>query len=589
LRNKDFYGSCFSPDSKILYAAADSLYQYDLSLPTLAAVIGSEKKLAKMGGLTNIKAGPNGKLYFAGTAGISVIQFPNVPGTGCTVVQNAISLIPGTNSVFGGLSNEVPVLVRDTAMPVRYDTTVCFRDSIGLPVPQPGCDYLWDNGSTATVRTVYSNGKYVLYYHTPPCIFHADTFDVRFASRVPVTGAYNGCGQNGSAYLYIHPGTGDNFAYTYTWYDSAGNQLQQHIASAGDTLFHILPGRYSVSMSGNGCDTTIPLLLTPPQQVRLSFGTDTVICTDDTSFFTNASAGFNNYLWLFGDGNSSVAVSPQHVYAQPGVYTVTLIGYPCADTLQHTVTVDSNAYIRFVTDKKDYCAGAGATCIAFYPPGASLLTWSFGDGTTGTGFQPRHGYDEPGTYIIQVRAQFRACADTSATDTVYVHPQPVVGIGPDTFMCPNGSPYLLQNMATSVLYDHYRWSTGDTTATLLAKTPGLYWLSVTTAYACTATDSMEIKNSCYLDIPNVFTPNGDGLNDYFFPRALLSHDLSSFHMQIFDRWGEEIFVTTSIDGRGWDGRYGGRDMPQGVYIYLIEAQFANGTSEKFKGNVTLLR
>jgi len=589
LRNKDFYGVCFSPDNTKLYAATDSLYQYDIMLPTLTAIVGSEKKVAKTGGLTNVKSGPDGKLYFAGFSGISAVQFPNISGLGCGVQNSVVSLIPGTYCVFGGLSNEVPVLIRDTAIFVRRDTTVCFRDSIGLPVPAPGCDYLWDNGSTADVRTVYANGNYVVYYHTPPCVFHADTFAVHFASRVPVTGSYSGCGQNGSAYLYINPGTGDTFPYTYTWHDSSGNQLQQHISATGDTLFHITPGRYSVSMGGNGCDTTILLLLTPPQQVKLSFTTDTVICIGDTSFLNNTSAGFNNYLWLFGDGNSSTVKSPQHLYAQPGIYTVTLIGYPCADTLRKTITVDSNSYIRFVTDKDHYCVGEGVICYPSYPPGASLLTWDFGDGTTGPGFQPKHGYDNPGTYVIHVRAQFRACADTSASDTVALHPYPVVNIGADTFMCPGGSPLQLQNLAQQTANNHHLWNTGDTTTGITAFQPGIYFLTEENEYGCAVTDSMEIRNSCYLDIPNVFTPNNDGLNDYFFPRELLSHALESFHMQVFDRWGEKIFETSAIDGRGWDGKYGGRAMPQGVYVYLVEAVFTNGIPEKHKGNVTLLR
>jgi gliding motility-associated-like protein len=92
-----------------------------------------------------------------------------------------------------------------------------------------------------------------------------------------------------------------------------------------------------------------------------------------------------------------------------------------------------------------------------------------------------------------------------------------------------------------------------------------------------------------MDIPNAFTPNGDGLNDYFFPRQQLSSGLVTFSMQIYNRWGQEIFATTNIDGRGWDGKFNGVDQPEGVFIYIIEGTFRDGQKESHKGNVTLVR
>jgi gliding motility-associated-like protein len=96
-------------------------------------------------------------------------------------------------------------------------------------------------------------------------------------------------------------------------------------------------------------------------------------------------------------------------------------------------------------------------------------------------------------------------------------------------------------------------------------------------------------NDCYIDVPNAFTPDGDNLDDYFFPRQWLSRGVVTFKMSIFNRWGQEIFSTTNINGRGWDGKFNGVDQPMGVFVYIIEAKFKDGTSEKKQGNVTLLR
>lgn len=589
LRHKDFYGVCFSPDNTKLYAAADSIYQYDVSLSGTALIVGSEQKLARLSSLTNVKSAPDGKLYYAGLSGIDVIDFPNLPAPACQVRSNAVHLLPGTNTVFGGLSNEVAVLVRDTMVFQRTDTVVCFKDSISLQVPVPGCDYIWEDGSIGLLHTVTQSGHYIVRYHTPPCRFHTDTIAVRFASRVPLTGRYNGCGQRRTAYLFVLPGRGDTFPYSYTWRDSAGNTLRQVISSTGDTLFHINPGRYTVAMSGNGCDTLIRLTLLPPDRAVASFSTDTVICLGDTSTFTNTSLGFTSFVWFFGDGDTSTLVSPRHYYAAPGTYRVLLISYPCIDTVASTVVVDSASYLSFTTDKDHYCLGEGTIFRPHYPPGARSLVWDYGDGTTGQSFSPQHAFDPDGRYIVKVAAQFRACRDTSFTDTVTVYPYPRVNLGADTFMCKDGNPIILYNHFSQAGVYESLWSTGSTAPTILAAGPATYFLTVRNEHQCTATDSIEVRKSCYIDIPNAFTPNDDGLNDYFFPRDLLSHALSSFRMQIFNRWGAIVFETNSPTGRGWDGRFNNLPQSQGVYIYLIEARFENGVAEKYQGNLTLMR
>jgi gliding motility-associated-like protein len=119
--------------------------------------------------------------------------------------------------------------------------------------------------------------------------------------------------------------------------------------------------------------------------------------------------------------------------------------------------------------------------------------------------------------------------------------------------------------------------------------PGTYSLTVTAEpLGCNTTESVIVSKDCYIDIPNAFSPNGDGVNDFFFPRQLLSNSLAGFKMQIFNRWGQVIFETTKTDGRGWDGNFNGSHQPEGVYIYKISA-IINEEQENYQGNVTLIR
>jgi gliding motility-associated-like protein len=106
---------------------------------------------------------------------------------------------------------------------------------------------------------------------------------------------------------------------------------------------------------------------------------------------------------------------------------------------------------------------------------------------------------------------------------------------------------------------------------------------------CSTTDEIIVVKDCIIDVPNSFTPNGDGVNDYFFPRQLLSNGVASFTMGIYNRWGQKIFETRKSNGRGWDGRFNDKPQPMGVYVYDIRVIMKNGRAEAYTGNVTLLR
>lgn len=86
-----------------------------------------------------------------------------------------------------------------------------------------------------------------------------------------------------------------------------------------------------------------------------------------------------------------------------------------------------------------------------------------------------------------------------------------------------------------------------------------------------------------LNVPNVFTPNGDNLNDVFFPVGV---NIESYEMQIFDRWGNLIFEGNNT---AWDGIFKAEYAPAGVYMYYIIAHFTDGTQAERAGNVSILR
>ncbi len=90
-----------------------------------------------------------------------------------------------------------------------------------------------------------------------------------------------------------------------------------------------------------------------------------------------------------------------------------------------------------------------------------------------------------------------------------------------------------------------------------------------------------------LEMPNAFSPNGDGVNDIY--KAKDTHrSIVEFHAYIFNRWGQKLYEWTDIDG-GWDGTFNGKDVPDGVYYVLVKARGADGTKYNIKRDVNLLR
>jgi len=114
-----------------------------------------------------------------------------------------------------------------------------------------------------------------------------------------------------------------------------------------------------------------------------------------------------------------------------------------------------------------------------------------------------------------------------------------------------------------------------------------YLITVVDDAGCSVSDSLVVKvSSPELLIPTAFSPNGDGMNDFF--RAL-NKNLVKYNLEVYNRWGEKVFES-SDPLEGWDGVYQGIRQPMEVYTWQCRYQFSGGVKSKTaKGNVTLVR
>jgi gliding motility-associated-like protein len=362
-------------------------------------------------------------------------------------------------------------------------------------------------------------------------------------------------------------------------------------------------GTYTVRLiSGNAfCYDTVESNVTFNHSVTAGFAfDDDSICQGTAVNFTNTSSTIPVAIplaaWNFGDGFTDNTLDATHTYTNYGIYTATLIATDflgCKDTFEHPILVDSAGSIQFTASSKEICPGTSihfaGTFMQWQNKGAN---WDMGDGNILEGLtEHTYTFYKEGTYAVKYIAQYRICPAVQYVENIIVKPQPKINLGPDTDICPNGQPVILKDLINEH-NDKAKWQWNDrsraTTSSVTIRQAGTYAATVEID-GCSSTDTVIISNNCYLNIPNVFSPNGDGNDDYFLPRQLLAKGVKSFDMKIFNRWGQQVFATGKTDGRGWDGTYNNEPQQQGVYIYLINVSFINGNQEHYDGNLTLLR
>ena len=131
---------------------------------------------------------------------------------------------------------------------------------------------------------------------------------------------------------------------------------------------------------------------------------------------------------------------------------------------------------------------------------------------------------------------------------------------------------------------------GATKDTLLVSVAGSYTAVFTNATGCVSAASkpvlIEIVCITIATVPDVFTPNGDGDNDVISPVVPGIKRLRCF--EVYNRWGNLIFTTNEI-GKGWDGKFRGKDQPAESYLWLIEGVDSRGNRVKKTGMFTLIR
>ncbi len=155
----------------------------------------------------------------------------------------------------------------------------------------------------------------------------------------------------------------------------------------------------------------------------------------------------------------------------------------------------------------------------------------------------------------------------------------------DTTICEDEEWYLSLNN-----HNKYLWYDGSNSSSINISDSGFYWVQIEDI-CNTYIDTFHLSTidcNCVMAVPNVFTPNADGLNDQFYP--VISCKFDEYHIVIFNRWGKLIFESFDQYEK-WNGKYQNNEVPDGVYFYLITYKhLLTSELEQYRsGNVTVFR
>jgi gliding motility-associated-like protein len=369
-----------------------------------------------------------------------------------------------------------------------------------------------------------------------------------------------------------------------------------------------------VSVDSNTCniaDTAFVTMRVRNDPAALTFTTVKLPpCASLSYQFTNNSVAIKpfsatSFRWDFGDGVTQLAGlgSVNHTYASAGTYIVRLV---LLDTNYCNAPDSVTQQIRIATNVKAQFQTPAFGCVPYTANflntslGGSQFIWDFGDGTGSAVDDPQHLYNNVGTYLIRLIAiDSNTCnkTDTSAffTLTVSANPSSSFTYTPQPTL-PN-TPVSFLNSAIGGT--RYKWLFGDgdtlftikpdTTVSHLYNGTGTYNVCLITyndaGCSDTACQAVSVTINTLLDIPNAFSPNGDGRNDKIFVRGF---GLTKMTWSIYNRWGILVYQGTD-PAEGWDGTYKGVLQPQDVYHYTLVGEFSSKERITKKGDITLLR
>ncbi len=351
--------------------------------------------------------------------------------------------------------------------------------------------------------------------------------------------------------------TGKTVKYLFATADTFKLALEIVTASSSDTAYNnvvVLPSPDADFIFSNACQGAITTF-------------------KDTSSIQGGT--ISKYYWDFDNDGTVDDSSGKYVnnkFSLAGTYSTKLLvvaNGSCSDTIVKPIPVDYMPNADFTYENNCVGDSVAFTNISSINKDSIInYIWNYGDGKDAIIRRDhKHYYTTDGIYNVSLLAlSDKGCADTTThTLTIYPNPSLSLNIQGDTIFFKGGSV----NVSVVASYDSNFWSNGETGTGITITEHGIYTVRVVDNNNCDDKDSVQVIVKEIPDVKpvDVFTPNGDGVNDYF-----IINDIDAFkpvNLTIYNRWGDIVY--SSLDYKnGWDGKFDGKILPEGTYYYLIK-------------------
>ncbi len=488
------------------------------------------------------KGSGNSEFEVADSAGIYTVIVSN--NTGCKDTASATLTINTKPNIS---------IANDTIC--EGDAAVTFDAGLGYS------SYEWSGPKTGNNSTLSTNitGTYtVIVVDNKSC---RDTTDVTLTVNTKPN-----ISLSGTSICEGDPAVTFDIGAGFSFYEWSGP-----INGNSSTLTTNSAGTYQIIVhDANGCKDTTTATLTVDTLPSFNLP-DTSVCPGGSILLAPIPNNFAGYHWSTGSSLSYIDYSTPNTSVS---LTVT-DGNNCKNTKSAFISMGDTLHVDFGPDI-ELCENATVVLDASeYGPFVPSVTYTW-DNVLGGASKT---ITQNGSYGVVVM-DGRGCIGGDTVNVIY-HANPTVSLGNDTSVCFTGKEVFEFELPSG--YSKITWSTSSTNQKITLMAPGNISVEVENNYGCKANDALVVTEKCeptQFCFPNVTTPNGDGMNDDFFPmdcdgKAINDGNYKHFmdnvvtvEFEVFDRWGIKVFQSQNVLPR-WDGNYNGSGVTGGVYYWII--------------------
>ncbi len=396
-------------------------------------------------------------------------------------------------------------------------------------------------------------------------------------------------------------GTDQGTNFNYEWQGGAidGSTNLMETVTTGGTFTLV------VTNTDNGCTNTDIVTVTEnidEPSVDIVPPSD-ITCDDETSIL-NASGSENgvNFAWATNSGSIVTGADSAFLVVDgAGIYTLVITNPAngCTNTAIEVVEDNTNAPTNaLLTINNPPCSdGTGSILVDTVIGGVGPFAYSVDGGAFQT--SPFLTALTEGSHDITVQSLENGCTYTTS-GSIDIPAELQVFLPDDITIHLGDSTNFVAVPSRAI--DSLFWSAEDYLEDCIQNCLGLevgplqtttYTITVIDDNGCIAEDQIvvRVENDINVFVPNIFTPNGDGENDIL--QIFAGKGVEKFNtFRVFNRWGEMVFTQDNFfpndPGVIWDGRFNGKQLNPGVFVFFLEVQFVDGSTKILKGDITLV-